>query len=136
MRKVLTLAALVAGLAAGAAMADDDDDGCRLPMAMWQTREAVALMAESRGWEVRRIKTDDGCYEVDGWDAEGRRIEALIHPGTLEILEIEMEDDEGGGRRGGARSPDGRVVPAPLQPLTPPANGLFTPGSRPNVEVR
>lgn len=38
------------------------------------TGGGVRLAAE-RGWTVRRIKIDDGCYESDGRNAEGRRIE-------------------------------------------------------------
>jgi hypothetical protein len=43
---------------------------------------------------VRRIKIDDGCYEIDGQDAEGRRIEVTVHPATLEVIEFEYEDDD------------------------------------------
>ena len=66
MRKTLTILAFLATLPAGAAFADDD---CFVPMADWQPREAVAEFASSQGWEVRRIKIDDGCYEIDGRDA-------------------------------------------------------------------
>ena len=49
-------------------------------MADWQPRDAVQRMAEDNGWSVRRIKIDDGCYEIDGRDAEGRRIEVTVLP--------------------------------------------------------
>lgn len=70
-RTVLT-ATLIA-LAAGPALAEDD---CNIPMANWQPREAVRAMAEERGWQVTRIKIDDGCYEIHAVDAEGRAFEA------------------------------------------------------------
>ena len=91
MRKTLTILAFLAALPAGAALADDD---CFVPMADWQPREAVAEFASSQGWEVRRIKIDDGCYEIDGRDATGRAIEVKLHPGTLQIVEFEFEDDD------------------------------------------
>jgi hypothetical protein len=72
-------------------------DDCNVPMIDWQTRAAVQAMAEALGWKVRRIKTDDGCYEVYGRDQTGRSIEAKIDPGTLAIVEIEFEDDHGEG---------------------------------------
>lgn len=93
MRKTLTILALLAGLPAGAALADD---GCFVPMADWQPREAVAALAQSRGWTVRRIKIDDGCYEIDGKDQAGKRIEVTIQPATLEVLKIEHEEPEDG----------------------------------------
>jgi hypothetical protein len=99
---ILTLAGLtLAGaLAAGPALADDD---CFVPMADWQPREAVARLAAEQGWTVRRIKIDDGCYEIKGSDAEGRQIEVTVHPATLQVLEIEFDDDDDkrGSRRNG-----------------------------------
>jgi hypothetical protein len=90
MRKTLTILAFLAALPAGTARAEDD---CFVPMADWQPREAVARLAADQGWTVRRIKIDDGCYEIDGRDGQGRAIEVKVHPGTLEILEREFEGD-------------------------------------------
>jgi hypothetical protein len=87
-----------------AALADDD---CFVPMADWQPRDAVARLAEENGWTVRRIKIDDGCYEIDGSDTEGRRIEVTIHPGTLEVIEVEYEDDDDRGNRDRDHDRDG-----------------------------
>lgn len=98
MRKTLTILAFLTALPAGAALADDD---CFVPMADWQPREAVAEFALAQGWEVRRIKIDDGCYEIDGRDAQGRAIEVKLHPGTLQIVEFEFEDDNDDDEREG-----------------------------------
>jgi hypothetical protein len=89
MRKIVTILGCLAAFPTGAALAEDD---CFVPMAEWQPRDAVARLAEANGWTVRRIKIDDGCYEIDGRDAEGRRIEVTIHPAT-EVIELEYEGD-------------------------------------------
>jgi hypothetical protein len=86
-----TIVAVLAALSAAPTLADDD---CFVPMADWQPREAVARMAAENGWTVRRIKIDDGCYEIDGRDAQGRRVEVMVHPATLEVIGLEYEDDE------------------------------------------
>lgn len=39
------------------------------------------LIAE--GWKVRQVKNFNGCYEVYGFDASGRRVEAFYHPKTF-----------------------------------------------------
>ncbi len=96
MKKILTILGFLTVLPAGAAWADDD---CFVPMADWQSRDAVAQLAEENGWLVRRIKIDDGCYEIDGQDAEGRRIEVTVHPATLEVIELEYEGDDHGQPR-------------------------------------
>ncbi len=95
MRKTLAILTLAGACAAGPALADDD---CLVPMADWQPREAVARLAADEGWTVRRIKIDDGCYEIDGSDAAGRPLEVTVHPATLEVLEIDYEDDDGRSR--------------------------------------
>ena len=70
MRTPLTILILVTSLAvSGSARADEN---CYVPMANWQPRAAVLQMAEAQGWTVRRIKIDDGCYQIDASDAEGR----------------------------------------------------------------
>jgi hypothetical protein len=98
MRKTLTILAFLAVLPAGVALADDD---CFVPMADWQPREAVAQFATAQGWEVRRIRIDDGCYEIEGRDADGRAIEVKLHPGTLDIVEFEFEDEDHGREHDG-----------------------------------
>jgi hypothetical protein len=74
------------------ALADDDD--CFVPMADWQPREAVAQLVAEKDWTVRRLKIDDGCYKIYGRDAEGRQIEVTIHPQTLQVIEMEYEDED------------------------------------------
>jgi len=34
-------------------------------------------------WRVRQVKNFNGCYEVYGFDASGRRVEAFFHPKTF-----------------------------------------------------
>jgi hypothetical protein len=91
MKKVISVLTLTALLHASVAWADED---CLVPMTEWQPREAVARLAVENGWTVRRIKIDDGCYEIVGTDTAGRRIEVKIHPGTLAVIEMEYEDDD------------------------------------------
>ena len=91
MKPVLLPTVVLALLAATSAQARDD---CDSAIATWQRREAVRAMAEDRGWRLKRIKIDDGCYEVYGTDGQGHRFEAKIDPATLDIIEIENEAEE------------------------------------------
>jgi hypothetical protein len=83
--KTLILAAVAALALGGAAQAADD---CNVPMNQWQPREAVAQLAMAKGWTVARIKTDDGCYELRGTDADGHGIKVKLDPGTLAVVEM------------------------------------------------
>jgi hypothetical protein len=81
-----------ATLIAGAAFADRR---CAVPMTDWQPRAKVAELAIEKGWTVRRIRIDDGCYQIIGTDAKGKKIVVKINPATLEIVQSGREDDEG-----------------------------------------
>ncbi len=76
---------LVLSMTALPAWAGDD---CDAPVNRWQTREAVRQWASTQGWQVQRLKIDDGCYEIRGTDAQGRHFKAKIDPETLKVLKM------------------------------------------------
>jgi hypothetical protein len=53
------------------------------PREAWQPEEKLAAMLKEKGWQVRRIKEDGGCYEVYAFNEKGERVEAYFHPRTL-----------------------------------------------------
>ena len=76
-------------LAAGSVLASER---CTAPMAEWQPREALQQKLESDGWQVRRIKTEKGCYEAYAINKDGKRVEALFDPKTLAMLGEDKDD--------------------------------------------
>jgi hypothetical protein len=52
----------------------------------WQAKEKLEQTLKDRGWTVRRIKEDGGCYEVYALDEKGQRGEFYFHPVTLEAV--------------------------------------------------
>jgi hypothetical protein len=71
-------------------------DECDAPLARWQSREAVRLMAVQQGWQIQRLKIDDGCYELRGTDAQGRAFKALVDPETLKVLKLKQAENRHG----------------------------------------
>lgn len=122
MKKILTALAIAIAVPTGAALADDD---CAVPAAEWQSMEAVARLATGKGWTLREIEIDDGCYEVKARTPDGRRFKARLNPKTLDVIEI---DDSDRHRRS-------RHDPAPAGTVAPPPNGLFGTGTPPRVQV-
>ena len=55
----------------------------RAPGSGWQPTETLEKQLTDKGWKVRRIKEDGGCYEVYALDDKGERVEAYFHPVTL-----------------------------------------------------
>lgn len=126
MKHSLIALTLLAAMPAGAVLAGDD---CHVPQAAWQTREAATQAAISRGWRIEKIKADDGCWEVKGLDAQGRRIKAKLDPATLEVVKLRQRDGDHDRKRDTARR-----GPA-ASPAAPPANPLFQGGVAPVVRV-
>lgn len=54
----------------------------------WQPQEKLTAMLKAKGWDVRNIKVDGGCYEVYALDEKSERVEAYFHPVTLERVPI------------------------------------------------
>ena len=52
----------------------------------WQEKSSLQEKLESEGWQVRKVKVDEGCYEVYGTTPEGQRVEAYFDPVSLEKL--------------------------------------------------
>ena len=93
MKSRSSLAILCLALAATPASADDD---CDVPVPLWQSRDAVLQHANRQGWQVQRLKIDDGCYEIRGRDAQGRAFKARLDPQTLRVVKMKLRagDDE------------------------------------------
>ena len=133
-----SLLALSLGLAALPVLADDD---CDAPLARWQSREAVRQMAAQQGWQIQRLKIDDGCYEVRGIDAQGKAFKAKIDPETLKVLKLKAgdrrhtpdgdndRDDQGAARHARPPKPEAAAAPAASAsppPASPPTSGTAT----------
>jgi hypothetical protein len=124
------LLAMALGLAVLPTWADDD---CDAPVNRWQSREAVRQMAAQQGWQIQRLKIDDGCYEIRGTDAQGRGFKAKIDPETLKVLKMKQRDHqrtrerdrEHAAPQGGPLQPGSAAAPSPL----------FTPGTAPRGQV-
>ncbi|MGV2871360.1 PepSY domain-containing protein [Colwellia sp. E150_009] len=94
MQKKLTTFLVASCLLSGTALADHDD--CNDPVSAWQPREQLRLMVENKGWQVKRIKVDDGCYEVKGFDRKGNRLKATFSPASLKLRELSIKFGDSG----------------------------------------
>ncbi|MFA7428645.1 MAG: PepSY domain-containing protein [Rhodospirillaceae bacterium] len=127
MKNAFPLAFMVALLASGPALADDD---CSSPMAEWQSREAMTTYVTGLGISPDRIRIDDGCYEVRGRDGDDNRVELKLDPATLALLELDVEFRPGADPS--RYLPNARGLPAKA-PQVPSGNPLITPGTVPKV---
>lgn len=123
-RHPLAHGVLVLSLGLSAALAEAGDD-CDVPVQRWQSREAVMQMAARQGWQVQRLKIDDGCYEIRGRDGDGNRVRVMLDPATLAILELDVRFRPGADVS--RYLADVRAQPG--KPLKPPAARPSAPAS-------
>lgn len=56
------------------------------PRDTWQAQDKLEKQLTEKGWKIRRVKEDGGCYEVYAFDEKGDRVEAYFHPKTLALV--------------------------------------------------
>lgn len=92
MRPTLMFAALTC-LLPTLAMAEVE---CHAPMDVWQPVAALKATAVKLGLTVIKIRADDGCYHVKATDKDGKPVEAVFDPQTLQLLATSDADHETG----------------------------------------
>jgi len=93
MKTVLALAFTLFAISTTLAQAAEK---CSVPMADWKPREDLEAKLKAQGWDVRTIKTEDGCYEAYAIDDNGHRVEAYFNPKTFEpVGSSDGDEDEG-----------------------------------------
>ena len=57
------------------------------PRSEWLPQDEMKLLAEHRGYRIKTFKLAKGdCYEVYGFDKEGRIVEAYFNPVTSRLV--------------------------------------------------
>lgn len=97
---------LTTALLAGLAFADDV---CHDPVIDWQPKKVLREKLEAEGWQIHRIKVDDGCYEVKGFDQHGNQVKAEFYPASLQLRKLKMKFDEGAVIPDGIYSEDNKI---------------------------
>ena len=81
----MAVLALAIGSAANAQVVNHDTVRCEpLPKEEMKPQMDLQRKLTSEGWKVRQVKNFNGCYEVYGFDASGKRVEAFFNPKTFD----------------------------------------------------
>lgn len=98
MKSITLAAAVIASITvmggfASAAHADDDHRRCgNVPIADWMSEEDLRNKIAPLGLEIREIDIDDGCYEVEARNKDGRKLEIKFHPQSGEQVWIDGDN--------------------------------------------
>lgn len=86
--KLIPAIAAAALLTAMAAPAFAAGELCKPVAGEPKSVESIQKMLEDKGYKVRKMDKEDGCVEMKGTDAEGKRVEVYVHPVTGEIVKV------------------------------------------------
>lgn len=57
------------------------------PRSEWLTQDEMKVLAEHRGYRIKTFKLTKGdCYEIYGFDRDGRIVEAYFNPATSRLV--------------------------------------------------
>ncbi len=73
------------------AFASDDNAKCGAVSGEWMSRDAAKAKVVEQGFEARRIKREDGCYEIYAIGKNGARVELYLNPVTGEIVRSKIK---------------------------------------------
>ncbi|MFV0277942.1 MAG: PepSY domain-containing protein [Parahaliea sp.] len=61
--------------------------------AQWLDKEQFQEALKAAGYKIKKFKTTDGnCYEIYGWDQQGRKVEIYFDPVSGDPVKTEIED--------------------------------------------
>lgn len=80
------LITLLALAASGTALAQHAEKCEPIPKAEWRPKAELERKLKDEGWTISRVKIENGCYEVYGKNATGRKMETFFHPKTFEVV--------------------------------------------------
>ncbi|WP_374384863.1 PepSY domain-containing protein [Dongia sp.] len=88
MKRVLITTLFLGFVGAGSAAAAEL---CNVPEGEWQPKEALQKQLEGEGVTIKKIKIDEGCYEVYGTDKDGKKIENYYDPKTFSLVKAQQD---------------------------------------------
>jgi hypothetical protein len=92
MKKILVAGAAVIAISGSAQVLASELKGCGdAPESEWMSEADIEARAVGMGYEVRRIKVDEGCYEIYGIK-DGKKVEAYLNPVSGERVESKSDD--------------------------------------------
>ncbi len=84
-------AALVTILAAGPALAEESVSCGNAPQSEWLSTDAFKEKVAAKGYDVKNIKVENGCFEVYALK-DGKRVVTFMNPVTAEVVQASTDD--------------------------------------------
>lgn len=89
-RKIAGLICLASGAALGACTGSGPTCTTE-PQSSWMSEAKMKSLIAEQGYKVNEFKISGDCYEIYGWDRDGRKVEVYFNPVNGEIFKSEVE---------------------------------------------
>ncbi len=80
-----------AGLAIGVAGCSGDPNCTSEPRSAWMSEAEMKKRVADQGYEVKEFKISGACYEIYGWDRDGRKVEVYFNPVNGTVFKSEVD---------------------------------------------
>ncbi|MEW9897495.1 PepSY domain-containing protein [Chitinivorax sp. PXF-14] len=86
MKRLLLTAALLAATSTAFASPECTKE----PKDKWMTQDAMKKKIDEQGYKVKKFKVTGNCYEIYGWNKEGKKAEVYFNPVDGSIVKQEI----------------------------------------------
>lgn len=88
--RILVSSAFALAVMGSAAIAAPDCS--KEPADKWMTEDAMKAKAAEMGYtKIKTFKTSGSCYEIYGWNKDGKKAEVYFNPVTGDVVKAEVE---------------------------------------------
>lgn len=64
------------------------------PKSAWKDAQVFQKELTDKGYKIKKFKeTDTGCYEIYGWNPEGKKVEIYFNPVNGDAVKTEQDND-------------------------------------------
>lgn len=60
------------------------------PKSEWIKADDARAKIEDQGYKIKKFQVEGECYEIYGWDKEGKKVEIYFDAKTLAIVKAEV----------------------------------------------
>lgn len=61
------------------------------PKNEWISEKDMKAKIEAMGYKIKKFKVDGNCYEIYGWNKEGKKAEVYFDTKTAAVVKSEIE---------------------------------------------
>ncbi|MGL6041265.1 MAG: PepSY domain-containing protein [Deefgea sp.] len=62
------------------------------PKAEWISPANAETKIKAMGYKITEFKMDDECYEIDGYDKDGKKVDVYFDTKTLDIVKSKIDN--------------------------------------------